>query len=62
MDPEIRLGHMQKGFEIAMNDVACIPILINVFNYGIKENIVWTPRSDMEIRIEEIKFIEEKEK
>lgn len=56
MDPEIRLGYMQKGFETAMNDIACIPLLINVFNYASKDTIDWNPRSDMEIRIENIKI------
>jgi peptide/nickel transport system substrate-binding protein len=58
MDPEIRLGYMQKAFEIAMNDIACIPLLINVFSYASTDNIDWNPRSDMEIRIENIKIIE----
>jgi len=56
MDPEIRLNYMQKGFEIAMNDVACIPLLLNVINYASADNIDWNPRSDMEIRIENIKI------
>ncbi|MFE3846067.1 ABC transporter substrate-binding protein [Thermoplasmatota archaeon] len=56
MDPEIRLGYMQEGFKIAMNDVACIPLIINVLNYASEDNIDWSPRSDMEIRIENIKI------
>jgi peptide/nickel transport system substrate-binding protein len=57
MDPEMRLGYMQQGFEIAMEDLACIPLLVNVFSFASKDNINWNPRSDMEIRIENIKII-----
>jgi hypothetical protein len=47
---------MQQGFKIAMEDIACIPLFVNVLNYGIRENIEWNPRSDMDIRIENIKI------
>ncbi|MEE8565759.1 MAG: ABC transporter substrate-binding protein [Candidatus Thermoplasmatota archaeon] len=56
MDPEIRLDYMQRGFKIAMDDIACIPLFINVLNYGLTDDIEWTPRSDMDIRLENIKF------
>ena len=57
MDPEIRLKNMQDGFRIAMEDIACIPLFISVLNYGVSNEIEWTPRSDMDIRIENIKII-----
>ena len=56
MNPEVRLDYMQQGFKIAMEDIASIPLFINVLNYGIRENIEWNPRSDMDIRIENIKI------
>ena len=56
MDPESRLNYMQRGFKIAMDDIACIPLFINVLNYGLTKDIEWTPRSDMDIRLENIKF------
>lgn len=56
MDPEERLRLMQEGFLTAMNDIACIPLVVNVFNLGVIENIEWNPRSDMQIRVEDIKF------
>ncbi len=58
MDPEMRLSYMQQGFQIAMDDIACIPLFINVLNYGVTKNIEWTPRSDMDIRVENIKLKE----
>jgi len=47
---------MQEGFRIAMNDIACIPLFINVLNYGAADYINWIPRSDMQIRLEKIKI------
>ena len=32
MDPEIRLNYMQQGFQIAMDDIACIPLFISLIN------------------------------
>jgi len=54
MNQKTRLDRMQKGFEVAMDDVACIPLYISVCNIGIADYIVWKPRSDLMILVEEI--------
>ncbi len=57
MNQKTRLGLMQEGFKIAMDDVACIPLYINVCNIGVADYIVWKPRSDLMILVEEITVI-----
>ena len=55
MDYEERLDLMQQGFEIAMDDVAWIPLLSSKLIYGVSEDFIWEPSNTMSIYIEEIK-------
>jgi peptide/nickel transport system substrate-binding protein len=57
MNQKTRLRLMQEGFEVAMDDVACIPLYISVCNIGVADYIVWKPRSDLSILVEEITVI-----
>ncbi len=57
MNQKTRLSLMQEGFEVAMDDVACIPLYISVCNIGVADYIVWKPRSDLNILVEEITVI-----
>jgi len=57
MNQKTRLDLMQKGFKVAMDDVACIPLYISVCNIGIADYIVWKPRSDLMILVGEITVI-----
>jgi len=54
MDQKTRLGLMQDGFRVAMDDVACIPLYISVCNMAYPEYLVWNPRSDLNTLVEEI--------
>ncbi|KYK23173.1 hypothetical protein AYK25_02220 [Thermoplasmatales archaeon SM1-50] len=54
MDQKTRLDRMKQGFKIAMDDVACIPLYISVCNIAFPEYLVWNPRSDLNILVEEI--------
>ena len=57
MDQEKRLELMYEGFEIAMNDVAIIP-LYEIKHYILaKENINIKPRANTIIRIEDIHIV-----
>ena len=58
MDSNIRQKLIQKGFEIAMQDVACVPLFSIQWIYGIKDNINFIPRPDLNIRVEDIYFIQ----
>jgi peptide/nickel transport system substrate-binding protein len=57
MNQKTRLGLMQEGFKVAMDDVSCIPLYISVCNIGVADYIVWKPRSDLMILVEEITVI-----
>ena len=54
INPEDRLDLMQEGFKIAMSEIVCVPLYVSVCNMGVADCVEWHPRSDMEIRIEEI--------
>lgn len=54
MNQKTRMILMKEGFRIAMDDVACIPLYISVCNNAFPENLVWTPRSDLNTLVEEI--------
>ncbi len=54
MNQKIRMGIMQGGFKVAMDDVACIPLYISVCNVAFPEYLIWSPRSDMNTLVEEI--------
>lgn len=54
MNQKTRLELMRQGFEIAMDDVACIPLYSSVCNVAFPEYIVWNPRSDLDTLVEEI--------
>jgi peptide/nickel transport system substrate-binding protein len=54
MDPKTRLRLMREGFQVAMDDVACVPLYISVCNIGMDDYIVWSPRSDLSLLVEEI--------
>jgi peptide/nickel transport system substrate-binding protein len=54
MNQKTRLSLMREGFQVAMDDVACIPLYISVCNVGMTDYIVWNPRSDLSTLVEEI--------
>ncbi len=54
MDQNERGRLMRQGFKVAMDDVACIPLYINVCNIGVQDYVVWHPRSDLMTLVEEI--------
>ncbi len=56
MDPMKRLTLMKQGFEIAMDDVACIPLLSWKSIHAADENIDWVPSLNMNIKVENIGF------
>ena len=56
MDLEERLKLMQEGFAIAMEDVAWVPLYSIAGNYAYIEELDWTPRADLNIKVEEIKI------
>jgi peptide/nickel transport system substrate-binding protein len=57
MDPEKRLKKLQEGFEIAMNDVAWIPLYIPQSKFGSLDTINLNPRADLAYRVEDIGFV-----
>ena len=56
MDYEERLKLIQDGFEIAMHDIAWIPLLSSKLIYGVVDGVRWEPSNNMLILIEEIKL------
>jgi len=56
MDYEERLKLIQDGFEIAMDDIAWIPLLSSKLIYGVVDGVSWEPSNNMLILIEEIKL------
>jgi len=56
MDYEERLKLIQKGFEIAMDDITWIPLLSSKLIYGVVDGVGWEPSNNMLILIEEIKL------
>lgn len=56
MDYEKRLQLIQQGFAIAMEDIAWIPLFSIQWLYGASDDIEFNPRSDLNIKVEEIGF------
>jgi peptide/nickel transport system substrate-binding protein len=54
MDQKTRGRLMREGFKIAMDDVACVPLYINVCTIAYPDYLVWDPRSDLCTFVEEI--------
>jgi peptide/nickel transport system substrate-binding protein len=57
MDSTVRQKLIQEGFAIAMEDIACIPLFSIQWIYGFSDDIHFIPRPDLNIRLEEIRFI-----
>ena len=56
MNTEERLQLMQQGFQIAMDDIACIPLLSSKLIYGIANHINWEPNPGMLLNVEDMKL------
>lgn len=54
MNQKARLQLMQEGFQIAMDDVACIPLYISICTYAFPDTLEWKPRADICTLVEEI--------
>lgn len=54
MNSNKRLDFMHEGFEIAMNDVVCIPLFEVKYIFLVQDKVSWKPRADMILRIEDI--------
>lgn len=54
MNSRRRLETMQSGFEIAMDDVYCIPLYHTKVHYGIVDGLSLEPRPDLSLLFEEI--------
>ena len=52
MDYQNRLALMQEAFEIAMEDVAWIPLFSIHWLYGVSDDIEFTPRPDLNILLD----------
>jgi peptide/nickel transport system substrate-binding protein len=55
MDPQTRLGLLQTGFMIAMDDVAWVPLYIPQRIFGCRDNIDWIPYAGMGYNVEDIR-------
>jgi peptide/nickel transport system substrate-binding protein len=56
LNPKLRLEQMQKGFKIAMEDIAWIPLYSPKCVYGVADYIAWDPGPNMMIAVEDIRF------
>jgi peptide/nickel transport system substrate-binding protein len=56
MDTQARLTLMQQGFQIAMNEIVCIPLLSTKLIYGIAQHIEWEPNPGMLLDVENMKL------
>jgi peptide/nickel transport system substrate-binding protein len=56
MNPKERISLMHDGFEIAFENVTCIPLYILKFIYLMKEEISFIPRADRFIKFDNIEF------
>jgi peptide/nickel transport system substrate-binding protein len=56
MSTKERLQLMQQGFQIAMDDIACIPLLSSKLIYGIADHINWDPNPGMLLNVEDMKL------
>jgi peptide/nickel transport system substrate-binding protein len=54
MSQKTRMNLMRDGFQVAMDDVACIPLYISVCNVAYPDYLDWAPRSDLSTLVEEI--------
>lgn len=54
MDNWQRINLMHDGFEIAMDDIACIPLYIVKSNYLMKDYISFVPRADSFIKFDNV--------
>lgn len=59
MDSQTRLSLMQEGFQIAMDDVACIPLISTKLIYGISNQIEWKPNPSMLLDVENMNLIKQ---
>jgi peptide/nickel transport system substrate-binding protein len=57
MNPRKRITLMHEGFEIAMNDVACIPMFEIKFTYLMKDTVSWRPSVNKIIKLEDIEIV-----
>jgi len=56
LNPEERLKLMQEGFQIAMEDVAWVPLYVPKCIYGKADYVVWDPKPNMALTVEEMGF------
>ena len=56
MNAEERLNLMQQGFQIAMDDIVCIPLISPKLIYGIADHIDWDPNPGMLLNVEDMKL------
>ena len=56
MEYEERLKLIQEGFEVAMEDIAWIPLLSSNLIYGVVDEVNWEPCNNMLISIQDITF------
>jgi len=57
MEKTLRQRLLQDCFQIAMEDVAWIPLFTWKISYGINNHFLWTPRADQQILLEYIEYI-----
>lgn len=56
LDPMERLKLMKEGFQIAMEDVAWIPLYVPKCIYGIADYVAWDPKPNMVLAVEDMDF------
>ena len=56
IDPEKRLKLVREGFKLAMDDLAIIPLHRQKAIYGLVPDVVWHPRVDERLRLEEMRI------
>jgi len=56
MDFKERLKLLQEGFAIALDDVACIPLVSTKVIYGVSDYVDWVPSANMNFIVENIGF------
>ena len=57
MDQMKRIKLIQEGFTIALNDVVCVPLYIYNGISAMKNEIIWQPRADGLIKLEDIDLV-----
>lgn len=58
IDPTERKTLIQQGLQIAVDDIACIPLYAPQYFYGSRAHIEFTPRTDLMYLVKEIKIKE----